>query len=573
MTIHNIEIAAKFNQIADLLEIQGENPFRIRAYRNAARELESLPQEITDMIQQGVDLTTLPTIGDDLAKKIEVMVKTGEIPYLKKLETQVPLVLSELLKVEGLGPKRVKTLFQKLNVQNADDLRKVIESGKLRTIKGFGEKLEQKISAGMLHVQEYSKRTRLSDAFPIVESFIKYFKKLKEVKQVECAGSFRRRRETVGDLDILISSNQAEKIITHFVNYEEVDEILSQGDTRSSVRLHSGIQVDLRVVDEASYGAALLYFTGSKAHNIAIRKMAVKMRLKINEYGIYRGEEQLAGKTEKDVYKQIGLAYIEPEMREDRGEIVLAQKNELPKLITLNDIKGDLHCHTTASDGDASIEQMVEKAQALNYEYIALTEHSKSLTIAHGLDEKRLLQQLELIDKLNAKLKKFVILKSMEVDILEDGTLDLSEDVLKQLDLTVCAVHSKFNLSERKQTERILRAMDNPYFNIFAHPTGRLINKRQPYAIDLDKIMQAAKERGCVLELNAQPERMELDDVHCLQAKNRGVKIVISTDSHSTSQLDNMKFGVFQARRGWLEAKDVINTHSLKELQRLLKRD
>lgn len=572
MTIHNIEIAAKFNQIADLLEIQGENPFRIRAYRNAARELESLSLEVSEMVKGGVSLTTLPTIGDDLAEKIEVMLKTGEIPFLKKLETQVPLVLSQLLKIEGLGPKRVKMLYQQLNVRSAEDLSKVIASGKLRNIKGFGEKLEQKIQAGIAHVEEYSKRMRLSDVFSLVESLLNYFKKLREVKQVECAGSFRRRRETVGDLDFLVSSTEPEKVISHFVKYEEVAEILSQGDTRSSIRLHSGIQVDLRVVDEESYGAALLYFTGSKAHNISIRTIAVKKQLKINEYGIYRGEERLAGKTEKDMYHQIGMAYIEPEMREDRGEIALAQKNELPHLITLKDIKGDLHCHTVASDGDASIEQMVEKAQALNYEYMALTEHSKSLTIAHGLDEKRLLQQIEKIDKLNAKLRNFVILKSMEVDILEDGSLDLSEVVLKQLDLTVCAVHAKFNLSEKKQTERIIRAMDNPYFNIFAHPTGRLINKRQPYLVNLEKIMQAAKERGCVLEINGQPERMDLDDVHCLQAKKMGIKMVISTDSHSTQQLENMKFGVFIARRGWLEARDVINTHCLPELLRLLKR-
>lgn len=572
MTIHNVEIAAMFNQLADLLEIEGANPFRVRAYRNAAIIIGGLSRNVADLIKHGDSLTILPGIGKDLAEKIKIIVATGEFPLLKEVAARVPAVLSELLKIEGLGPKRVKALYQELGVRSVSDLQHAIELKKLRELVGFGEKTESKILAGLQHIQEYSQRIKLADAAHIVDGIIAYLKKAKGIKQVECAGSYRRRKETVGDLDFIVIADDGEKIIQHFVAFEEVSEVISQGATRSTVRLHSGIQVDLRVLGAESYGAALLYFTGSKAHNIAIRKIAVRKKYKLNEYGIFKGDKQVAGNSEKDIYQKIGLAYIEPEMREDRGEIEWAAKNKLPELITLKNIRGDLHCHTNATDGSASIEQITERAIQLGYQYIGITDHSKHLTVARGLNAKRLLSQIKLIDKLNAKLKNIVILKSMEVDILEDGSLDLPDAVLKELDFTVCAVHFKFNLSQRKQTERILRAMDNPYFNIFAHPTGRLINKRESYAVDLERIMQAAKERNCILEVNAQPERMDLDDMHCKMAKEMQVKLVISTDAHSLSQLEYMKLGVYQARRGWLEAKDVVNTYSLTKLKKLFKR-
>jgi len=572
MAIHNIEIANIFNKLANLLEIANENPFRIRAYRNAARVIGGLSHNAADLVEDGGDLTGLPGIGKDLAEKIRIIVKTGELPLLKKMEKRVPPVLNELLKIEGLGPKRVQLLHKKLGIQNLNDLKKCIESGKLRKLRGFGEKAEQKILSGMQHIREYSQRVKLVDAITIERSIIQYLKKSKYVKKVECAGSFRRRKETVGDLDIVVASSDTKKSIEYFVRFDEIATVVSQGNTRSTVRLHSGIQVDLRSVPLESYGAALLYFTGSKAHSIAIRKLAQKKNLKLNEYGIYKGNKKVAGKTEEEMYRQIGLAYIEPEIREDRGEIELARKHQLPRLITLKDIRGDLHCHTNATDGDASIEMMAQKAQELGYQYIAITDHSKHLAMVHGLNEKRLFAQIKLIDKLNSKLKNIVILKSIEVDILEDGSLDLPTNILKELDFTVCSIHSKFNLNSKKQTERIIRAMDNPFFNILAHPTGRLINQREPYEIDLEKIMESAKERNCILELNAQPERMDIDDIHCKIAKELRLKMAISSDAHSKSQMDYIKFGVYQARRGWLEATDVINTRTVSELKKLFRR-
>lgn len=572
MTIHNLEIADKFNRVANLLEIEGANPFRIRAYRNAARVIASCTKNMADLIAKGDDLRKLPGIGQDLANKISTIVATGELPLLKEIEARTPAVLNDLLKIQGLGPKRVQVLYKKLGIRSIRDLKTAILAGKLRKLAGFGEKTEQNILQGIQHVAEYSARIKLSDAFPIADALLHYLKNIKGTAQVICAGSFRRRKETVGDLDMLVAANAGKKIIDQFVAYNEIDNIVTQGETRSTVHLHSGIQVDLRVVPTQSYGAALLYFTGSKEHNITLRRIAQQKKLKINEYGVFKGKKQIAGKSETEIYRLLGLRYIEPEIREERGEIEAARKNRLPKLITLNDIRGDLHLHTNATDGDASLEAMAKAAEDHGYEYIAITDHSKHLTVAHGLDKKALFKQLKTIDKLNAKLKKLVILKSAEVDILENGDLDLSNDILKELDLTVCSVHSTFTLSQKKQTERIIRAMDNPYFTILAHPTGRLINKREAYPIDLERIMAAAKERGCILELNAQPDRLDLNDIHCKMAKEWGVNIAISSDAHSTMQFDNMAFGIYQARRGWLEKANVVNTRSLKQLMALLKR-
>jgi DNA polymerase (family 10) len=392
------------------------------------------------------------------------------------------------------------------------------------------------------------------------------------VKQVTVAGSFRRRRETVGDLDILVTAKKGSPVMQRFVDYDEVEETISQGDTRATVRLRSGLSVDLRVVAEVSYGSALMYFTGSKAHNIALRTIAVKKGYKVNEYGMFRDEKRVAGKTETEIYKRLGLRYVEPELREDRGELEAARKKRLPELITLDDIRGDLHCHSKASDGHDDIEAMARAAKALGYKYLSINDHSHHVTVAHGLDEKRLCRQLEAIDRLNERLEGIAVLKSIEVDILEDGSLDLGDEVLAQLDFTVCAVHYKMDLSQKRQTERILRAMDNPYFNILAHPSGRLINEREPYAIDMERIMDAARERGCALEVNAQPSRLDLTDTHCRMAKELGVKIVISTDAHSTRDLELMCYGIGQARRGWLEPDDVLNTLSLKDLRTALKR-
>lgn len=571
MPIHNVEVAAIFYQLADLLEIQGANPFRVRAYRNAARIIQGLPHDLDVMLKAGDDLTELPGIGDDLAEKIKTIIETGELPYLKQIQKKLPPILSELMLIEGLGPLRVQMLYKKLKLKTRDDLKKAIEKGRLRQIRGFGEKMEQKILKGLAE-DIHPARRKLAEMTPIVESLLTYLKKNPDIKDVEYAGSYRRRKETIGDLDFLVTTDRQKEVADYFVNYDEVENTLSKGTTRTTVKLHSGIQVDLRAVPEKSKGAALLYFTGSKEHNIALRKMALKKKLKLNEYGIFKGTKSLAGKTETDVYALLDLPYIDPEIREDRGEIEAALANQLPKLIQLQNIRGDLHCHTNQTDGIASLEQMAKAAEAKGYEYLAITDHSSKIAFAHGLDKKALFAQIKAIDKLNAKLKKLVVLKSIEVDILENGLLDLPNEVLKELDLTICAVHSQFHLAPDKQTERLIRAMDNPYFNILAHPTCRLINKRPPLSLDIERLLIAAKERHCIMELNAQPDRLDLNDLHAQLAKRLGVKIAINSDAHQVEQLNLMQYGIYQARRGWLEKSDVVNTLTLQKLRKVLKR-
>lgn len=572
MPVHNSEIADLFEKLADLLEIDEANPFRIRAYRNAARSVRSNPKNMTELVKHQEDLSKLPDIGKDLSEKIKEIVTTGHLSYLEEVESRLPAVLSEMMQIQGLGPKRVKVLYQNLNIQSLEDLKRTARSGKIRTISGFGEKTERTLLKRAEAFSGQESRTLLIEAVDIAEALVVYLKKIKGAKKVIVAGSYRRCQETVGDLDILVTASKGTEIMSRFVEYDEVVEILSQGSTRSTVQLRCGLSVDLRVVPQVSYGAALHYFTGSKAHNIAVRKMAVKQNLKINEYGVFKGDRRLAGKTEAELYQQVGLPYIEPELRENRGEIEAAMSGRLPDLIEHKDILGDLHSHTHATDGRDSLEQMAQAAAERGYKYLAITDHSRHVTMAHGLNEKRLLQQIKEIDRLNEKRDDIVLLKSIEVDILEDGSLDLPDRVLKELDFTVCAVHYAFNLSSQKQTERILRAMDNPYFTILAHPTGRLLNQRAPYSVDLEKIMQGALERRCFLELNAQPQRLDLSDDACQLAKEIGLKVAISTDAHSTSNLDLMRFGIHQARRGWLEADDVINTRSLSDLKTLFNR-
>ncbi|PNT89541.1 DNA polymerase/3'-5' exonuclease PolX [Coxiella burnetii] len=572
MPVHNPEIAAMLYKLADLLEIRGENPFRIRAYRSAARLIDKLPKSVAEMLKEGEDLTELPGIGAALAEKIKTIVTTGKLPQLDRLEKKMPTALTELLMIEGLGPKRIKILHEKLHIKNLDDLKKELDRGTIRDLHGFGEKTEKLIFIGLKSFTKGKRRMKLADAEKIAVPLLDYLKKAPDIKKVDIAGSFRRRKETVGDLDILAVATKGRKVVDYFTKFEEVLRVISHGTTRSTVFLRSGIQVDLRVVPEKSYGAAMHYFTGSKSHNITIRKMALKRNLKVNEYGVYKGNRQVAGKTEKEFYAFFNMPYIEPELRENRGELEAALKGQLPKLITLKDIRGDLHCHTNATDGKYSLEAMAEAAQTRGYRYMAITDHSKHLSVARGLDKKRLIEQIKMIDKLNGKLKGFTILKGIEVDILENGQLDLPDSILKELDLTVCSVHYKFNLSEKRQTERILRAMDNPYFNILGHPSGRLIGRRDPYSVNIERIIDAVKTNGCLLEINAQPNRLDLDDTHCKMAKDLGIKMVVSTDAHSINQLANIKFGIDTARRGWLEKKDVINTYPLTELKKLLRR-
>lgn len=573
VTVHNAEIARIFETYATLLEIEGANPFRVRAYRNAARTIEGLPQEAAALVAAGEDLSELPGIGKDLAGKIKEIVETGELKALEDIERKVPKELAELTALPGLGPKRVQVLHERLDIDNLEDLERAVRAGKLHGLEGFGAKTEAKIVKEIERHRAAGTRTKLITAEAVAEPLLEYLQATKGVKQAIVAGSYRRRKDTVGDLDILVTAGRGSAVMDRFVDYDEVGEVVSKGSTRSTVLLRSGLQVDLRVVADASYGAALVYFTGSKAHNIAIRTIAVKKGLKINEYGVFRGEKRVAGASEREVYKQIGLPLIAPELREDRGEIEAAPKGRLPKLVTIDDIRGDLHTHTKASDGRYTAEEMALAAKERGYEYLAISDHSKRVTIAKGLDAKRLARQIEEIDRLNDKLKGIRLLKSAEVDILDDGKLDLPDSILKALDLRVCAVHYKFGLPVEKQTERIIRAMDNMYFNIFAHPTGRLMGEREAYAVDMERLMAAALERGCFLEVNGQPERMDLDDMHCKMAKDMGLKLAISTDAHTTANLGYMRFGVGQARRGWLEPGDVINTRSWRDLKALLKRD
>jgi DNA polymerase (family 10) len=573
--VHNSDVADIFTRVADFLDIKGENQFRIRAYRNAARAVGSLSKGVSDMVAQGEDLTQFPGIGQDLAAKITEIVRTGKLKMLQDLERELPAGLGDLMKIPGLGPKRIKLLFSTQGIRSIDDLRRAAEGKKLRDIPGFGEKTEAGILEQLAHIAETKKagqRIKINVAEQVVEPLVVHLKRVRGVKEAVAAGSYRRRMETVGDLDILTTCAAGSPVMDEFVKYEDVDKVLAHGDTKSAVVFRSGIQVDVRVVPQESYGAALLYFTGSKAHNIAVRTIAVKKKLKINEYGIFRGERRLAGATEEDVYKRVGLPYIEPELREDRGEIEAARAGRLPRLVTLKDIRGDLHTHSTSTDGHYSIPEMAEAARKLGYEYIAIADHSQHVTVARGMDAKRLSAQIKEIEKLNARLKGILVLKAIELDILEDGRLDLPDDILKELDVVTCSVHYRFNLPREKQTERIIRAMDNPHFQILSHPTGRLINERRPYDVDLDKVMQAARERGVAIELNGYPDRLDLDDVHCKTAKEMGIKISIATDAHSLDDLLYMRFGIGQARRGWLEPGDVLNTRSWKDLLKLLKR-
>ncbi|MGB5368467.1 MAG: DNA polymerase/3'-5' exonuclease PolX [Polyangiales bacterium] len=572
MPVRNAEIADLFDRMAVLLEIQGANPFRVRAYRNAARTLDGLPRSVADMLAEEEDLSKLPGIGKDLAGKIAEFIETGHLAALEEVETEVPAELINLTRLPGLGPKRVKILHEDLGIRDLAELERAVRKHRIRELRGFGPKTEQRILEALSRHAPEERRHKLADVEEIASSYVDYLRAIPGVKEVIVAGSYRRRKETVGDLDILVTCKKGSPIMEGFVEYDEVDTVISRGTTRATVLLRSGIQVDLRVVAQASYGAALYYFTGSKAHNIAVRTIAVKKKLKINEYGVFKGEHRVAGKTENELFKAVGLRYIEPELRENRGEIEAAKKNRLPRLVSVSDIRGDLHAHTNATDGHHSLREMAEAAKELGYAYLAITDHSKRVTVAHGMDEKRLRKQLDAIDRLNGRLDGIRVLKGVEVDILADGTLDLSDSVLRHLDLTIGAIHSGFTLSRDKQSERIIRAMDNPHFNILAHPTGRLINQRPGYEVDMERVMEAALERGCYLELNAQPDRLDLHDVHCRMAKDMGLKLAISTDAHSTSNLEYMRFGVDQGRRGWLEPEDVLNTRPWRELKKLLAR-
>jgi DNA polymerase (family 10) len=571
MTVQNAEIADRFEHLADLLELEGANVFRVRAYRNAARFIRGHPRSMAELLDEGADLAELPGIGADLAGKIATLVRTGRLPLLEKMAARIPAPLVAMTRIEGLGPKRARALYRALKVRSLEDLARAARSGRIRELPGFGVRTEQLIAERAARAVTVEPRVRLADAEQVARPLVAYLRGIEGVRQVEVAGSFRRRRETVGDLDVLISAAHGAKVMDRVVRYEDVAEVHAQGTTRASLRLRNDLQVDVRVVPAVGFGAALHYFTGSKAHNIAVRKLAMARGLKLNEYGLFRGERRVGGRTEEEVFRAVGLPMIPPELREDRGELDAARRGALPHLVQLADIRGDLHCHSRATDGRDTIETMARAAAARGYEYLSINDHSRHVTVAHGLDRRRLMEQVRAIDRLNARLDGIVVLKSVEVDILDDGRLDLPGSVLKELDFTVCAIHYGFGHGRARQTNRILRAMDDPHFSILAHPTGRLLGAREPYELDLERVLEGARERGRIVELNAQPERLDLDDRACRLARELGVKVAIATDAHRAADLDLMRFGVDQARRGWLEPSDVVNTRPLATLRKLLR--
>jgi DNA polymerase (family 10) len=576
--VHNADIARIFEEIADLLEIQEANPFRVRAYRNAARTVSDVRRDLARVIAAGKPLPKLPGIGADLAAKIEEIAGTGTTKLLQKLHKDLPPAITELLRIPGLGPQRVRALYRGLKVQTLDQLAAAARAGRVRQLPGFAAKTEAAILQSVEAHLTKKKRFKLTVAAQYAEPLAQYLRKSKGAGEVVICGSFRRMKETVGDLDILITSDMPDAVMARFAKYPEIKEMLASGPTRASALLASGLQVDVRVVPAESFGAAMYYFTGSKAHNIAVRRLAQANGLMLNEYGVFRTakggtERRVAGATEESVFKAVGLPFIPPELREDAGEIEAARRGALPRLLELGDLRGDLHAHTKATDGRNTLREMALAARALGLEYLAITEHSRRVAMAHGLDPQRLARQIDEIDRLNEELAGGItLLKGIEVDILEDGTLDLPDSILARLDLVVGAVHSRFNLPRARQTERILAAMDSPYFTILAHPSGRLIEAREPYEVDMLRIVRKAKARGIALELNSHPDRLDLTDTNCRMAKEEGVLVAISSDAHTTLDLENLRFGVGQARRGWLEKTDVLNTRPLNELRGIIGR-
>jgi len=572
MPVHNKEIIDKLNELADMLDIKGESQFRVRAYRTAARAVAGFTRNIAGMVENGDDLAALPGIGSSMSDKIREIVQTGQLKQLNELRKEIPPSLVEITRLEQVGPHRTRILKEELNISSIEDLEKAAESGELEKVKGFGRKTAENIRKELKNYtqRDGARRIRRTEATLLIAPLMGYLSN--KMEKLTIGGSFRRKKETVGDIDLVAVSSDFEKAMNSFTGYDETERILVQGDTRSSILLRTGLQVDLRIVDEASFGAALLYFTGSKDHTIALRRIAQAKDLKLNEYGVYKNDKIIASATEKEIYEVLGLSYIEPEIRENGGEIEAAMENRLPNLVEIKDIKGDLHAHTTETDGKNTLREMAEAAQAKGYQYLAITDHSKKVAMAKGLDDIRLAKQLEEIEKLNAQLKKFTILKAIEVDILEDGTLDLPDEILGELDLVVCSVHYHRKLSRKLQTQRIIRALNNRYVNILAHPTGRMIGIRDELDFDMEAVMKEAANNGCFLEINCNPDRLDLNDRYARMAKEAGVKISVSTDAHSVGNFEYMEYGIAQARRGWLEKDDVLNTRSLPELKKLLKR-
>jgi len=582
----NLEIARVLAEVGDLLEIQDANPFRVRAYRNAVRTIEAQTTPLAEMLERGADLTELPGIGKEMASHVAELVRTGRLAALAELEAQTPRSLVELMRVPGLGPKKAKRLWKELGIESIADLEKAARAGKIAALEGFGAKSQEKILQGIGTAQRLAQRMGIAEADLVLEPLLTHLRQAPGLERLEAAGSWRRRKESVGDLDLLATARDPAAVMDHFVRYPGVARVDARGETKCTVVLRSGVQADLRIVPEKSFGAALVYFTGSKEHNIRLRAMAVDRGLRISEYGVFqeptrkrRAEREeaaaerdpwagkwLAGKREEDVYRTLRLPWIPPELREDRGEIEAAAKGKLPKLLERGDLRGDLQMHTTWSDGQETVAAMLAACSERGYEYCAITDHSKALAMVRGLDARRLKQQWREMDRVAPKYPQIRLLRSMEVDILADGSLDLEDELLEKLDLVLVTVHSKFDLDPGRQTKRILKAIQHPAAQVLGHPTGRRRGIREAMRFDVDEVLQACAELGVAVELNANPERLDLKDTHLMRAKELGCKITISTDAHSPRDLDLMRYGVEQARRARLTKADVLNAQPLAKL-------
>jgi DNA polymerase (family 10) len=603
--LENVEIAQALREVADLLDIQGANPFRVRAYRNAARTVDNLTSSLAEMVEADADLTELPTIGTDLAAYITELVETGRLSVLREVRQTVPAGLTQLLRLNGIGPRRAARLHEELGVESVADLERALEAGEVERLRGFGERSAARMRQAIVDYKKHTARYRLAEADQLVRPLLEYMRRAPGLEEIEVAGSYRRRQETIGDIDLLAVGEAAAPVMAHFTSYPSTVRVEMAGPTRGTITLRSGLQVDLRILPRRSYGAALHYFTGSKTHNIAVRKLGIERGLRISEYGIFQvrggkeaaqgtakrggggkagtaasagrggGKEagrRIGGAREEEVFKAVGMEWVPPELREDRGEVEAARKGKLPHLVDLDDIRGDLQMHTNWSDGKNTIEEMARAGQELGYAYLAITDHSRAVRVARGLDPARLEEQWREFDQVRERVRGIQLLRGMEVDILHDGTLDLPDEYLERLDLVLAAVHTRMGLGRAKMTERIIKGITHPAVHILAHPTGRIINQREGYQVDIEAVLAAAAELGVAVELNAQPDRLDLNDLQVRRAQELGVKVAINTDAHSVETLRFMSYGIDQARRGWLEKGDVVNCMTWAGLKRWLGR-
>ena len=588
--MENVEIAGVLEELGNLLEIQGSYPFRIRAYRNAVLTVRGLTRPLAAMVEEGEDLTALPAIGKDMSAHIVELIQTGGLARLAEVSTEIPRSLVQLVKLDCVGPKKAKKLWESLGVTTVDELEVALKAGRVESLAGFGATSVAKILASIDDFRRYSGRFLLSKVDALIEPLLAHMREAPGVERIEVAGSYRRRKDTIGDVDLLVQAElPAPAVMEHFTAFGSVEKVVAAGDTRGSVVLRSGLEVDLRVIPARSFGAALHYFTGSKEHNVAVRQIAQRQGLRVNEWGVFRmpegvdpadvgkeDGERVAGETESSVFEVLGMGWVPPVLRENRGEVEaalgVALDNGVPDLVTLEDIQGDLHMHSTWSDGKASVEEMARACQARGYRYLAMSDHSPALAMVGGITPERAVDQWEEIDRVQGGLDGITIFRSLEVDILRDGSLDMTDEVLEALDLVLVSVHSLMEMDRVSMTDRVITAIQHPQVDILAHPTGRLLGRREPFQLEMEEVLQAARDLDVAVEINANPSRLDLNDVHAHRAKELGVKVCINTDAHSVQRLDHMSYGVDQARRAWLSREDVLNTMTLAQFREWLER-